>query len=83
MDVDRPPLEFANRVLRRFVNNLYGASVYVLPEDYTMMRVVFRNLGGSWEQVSQGDIEQCKTVVRIVQSWGALREKSRKVEEGY
>lgn len=83
MDADKPPLEFANRVLRRFVDNLFGGKVEVIPQDYTVMRVVFRNLGGSWEQILHGNIEHCKLVVRVVQSWGTLQEKNRKVEEGY
>lgn len=80
---DRPPLVFANRVIRRFVDNLYSDKVMVLPKDFTVMRVVFRKMGGSWEKVSQGDIEQCKLIVQVVRTWGNTQEKSRKIDLGY
>lgn len=83
MDDKKPPLEFANRVIRRFVDNLYGDDVGVMPQDYTAMRVVFRKLGGSWEKVSQGDINHCRKIVQVVQGWGKRQKDHRKVEVGY
>lgn len=82
-DNSRPPLEFANRVIRQFVDNLFGDSIAVIPEDYTTMRVVFRKLGGSWELVSRGDAKHIQRIVQVVQSWGSSQQKNRKVEEGY
>lgn len=79
----KPPLEFANRVVRRFVDNFFGDDTMVLPQDFTLMRVVFRKLGGSWEKLSQGDIIQLHLMIQTVQSWGNMKGKSRKVEEGY
>lgn len=80
MEDNRPPLEFANRVIRRFIDNLFGDETLVLPQDYIAMRVVFRKLGGSWEKVFEGDTQ---LIIQIVQSWGNLKDKNRKVELGY
>jgi hypothetical protein len=80
---NKPPLEFANRVVRRFVDNFFGDETMVLPQDFTAMRVVFRKLGGSWEKLFQGDIVQLQLMTQIIQSWGNLKGKNRKVEEGY
>ncbi len=80
---DKPPLVFANKVIRRFVDNLFGGQTMILPKDYMVMRVVFRKLGGSWKRIILGDIEANKLVVRIIQAWGTLHEKNRKVEGEY
>jgi len=65
------------------VDNFFGDETMVLPEDFTVMRVIFRKLGGSWEKLSQGDITQLHLMTQIINSWGNLKGKSRKVEEGY
>lgn len=83
MEDSKPPLVFANRVIRKVVDNLLGDGLSVIPDDYVTMRVVFRKLGGSWQALSQGDIHQNQLIVRVVQAWGNIRGKARKIEEGY
>jgi hypothetical protein len=79
---DRPPLEFANRVIRRFVTNLFGEDAIVPPQDYLVLRTVFRRLGGSWEKVAAGDTKQVSLVIQVVRAWGNVK-KMKKVELGY
>lgn len=81
----RPPLEFANRVIRMLVDNMFGSHVLIIPSDYTTMRTTFRRLGGLWEDVFKGDLDQCKKIVQVTQAWGKLQnvEGSRKIEVGF
>ena len=82
---NKPPLEFANRIIRMLVDNMFGSSVMILPSDYTTIRVTFRKIGGLWTKVCRGDMDHCRKVVRVVQSWGDIHQKnkSRKVDVGY
>lgn len=81
---DRPPLEFANRVIRKFVDNFFGAVTLVTPQDYTTMRVAFRNMRGDWKLVLLGDDRQLQVLSQVVQAWGNTADKSqRAVEVGY
>lgn len=76
----KPPLHFADRVIRRFVDNQLGDDAMVLPADYMRIRVVFRRCQGSWEQVAQGNVVHIHLLSKIVAAWGRLKEKHRKVE---
>ncbi len=81
-DAPSPPLVFANRVIRQFVDHIVGDDVLVLPHDYTVLRVVFRSCQGSWERVSHGDIVHNRLLARIVSVWGkkATTRKKHDVE---
>jgi len=78
-----PPLVFANRVIRRMVDNFLGDDVIVTKENYLCMRTVFRSQGGSWERVAAGDIEHTRLLSRLVMAWGNLPGRRREVDEVY
>jgi hypothetical protein len=65
-----PPLEFANQVIAMFAENLMGRSD-LKPEDYSVIRVTFRKLGGSWFELCQGNILQLMLLEQTIQAWGS------------
>jgi len=76
----KPPLGFANRVIRRFIENQLGDEAVVLPKDYMAIRVVFRRCQGSWEQLAMGNIVHTHLLSKVVSSWGRLKGEKQKVE---
>jgi hypothetical protein len=76
--VDGPsklPLVFANRVIRQFADHLLGEDVFLLPEDYRALRLVFRWCQGSWERLELGDIVHNRLLVTIITTWGKKPKK--------
>lgn len=65
----KPPLVFANRVIRMMVDHSGGEEMVTLPDDYTALRVAFRRLGGSWERVMHGDMPQIRMLRKVVDTW--------------
>lgn len=76
----KTPLVFANQVIRRFVDNLLGSDMIVLPEDYLAIRTAFRKLGGSWEKVHHGDLGQIEGLTKILKAWGKMPQRKKEVE---
>lgn len=68
----KPPILFANRVIRMMVDHSAGEEYITMPEDYTVMRVTFRRLGGSWEAAAKGDVKHLKILRKIVEAWAAM-----------
>lgn len=81
-DQKRPPLLFANRVLRRLVDNLCGNNMIATPQDYLTLRTVFRWCHGSWEAVNQGDIVHTRLLATLVMAWGKMPGRHRTTEFG-
>lgn len=69
---DPDPLVFANRILHMMLRNLFAEKYKVAPPDYLRMRVVFRKLGGSWQDVWDGDPDQVHLLQSIVKAWGNM-----------
>lgn len=68
----KPPIVFANNVIRNTVDHTMSEKAIVLPQDYTTLRVTFRKLGGSWEQLASGDVGQARLLAKIVKKWGKM-----------
>lgn len=79
---EKPPLVFANRVIRMLVDHLVDDKMVVLPEDFTSMRVVFRKAGGSWEGLQAGDIKMSQLLAQIAVSWGKMPGRVTQTEMG-
>lgn len=79
-DSTKTPLVFSEQAIRRLVTNQSSDETMILPNDYQVMRVVFRKRGGSWEGVTQGDVAQIQLLASVVKTWAKLRQKQRKVE---
>lgn len=74
------PLVFANRAIQRLVANQLGSEVMILPNDYRVLRLVFRKRGGSWEALAAGDYRHIEVLAQAVKTWAKLRQEQRKVE---
>lgn len=82
MDNEKLPLVFANRLIRRLVNNVCGSDLILTPGDYTVLRVVFRRCRGSWEAVVRGDVVHTRLLTNIVTSWGGMPGRQRRTDFG-
>ncbi len=77
--MDTPPeqsLVLANRVIKQLSDHLLGGVVTPEPDDYRIMRVIFRNLGGNWTGVYSGSIDQLTLLEKVVTGWGAYKQKA-------
>lgn len=79
-DAPKPPLVFANRVIRQFVDHLVGEDIITTKTDYTVMRLVFRWCGGSWEMINHGDIVHNRLLATIISAWGGMPGRKHEVE---
>jgi len=69
------PIVFANKVLAQYAKALLGYEK-LEAEDCNTMRVTFRNLGGSWSDLSYGDPKAVGLASQIVVAWGKLKGKA-------
>lgn len=76
---DRPvhPLVFANHVIHQLVEHMVGEDVVIEPEDYTVLRVVFRKCGGQWHEITQGNLVHLELLKKIVSAWGRMPQRIR------
>lgn len=79
-DAPNPPIHFANRIVRQFVDHLFGPDMLVLPEDFTTLRLAFRVGGGSWERLLHGDITHTRFLEELLIAWGGKKERIRRTE---
>jgi hypothetical protein len=77
---EKPPILFANNVIRHTVDHSVSEQTLVFQQDYTALRVVFRKMGGSWEQIAAGSIDHARLLARIVKKWGKMPGRKRKSE---
>lgn len=76
-----PPLLFANQLIVQFVQHMLGGDLVVEANDFTVIRVAFRKLGGSWEALVGGDLQQVELLKKVVQTWGTNGEHKSKADE--
>jgi len=71
---DRPkqPSIFANKVIRQLVEHLFADGFKIKADDYAAIRVVFRSLGGSWDQLGLGSMAQMDLLTKVVTGWSKL-----------
>jgi hypothetical protein len=81
MDEPQPPIYFANHVIQQFVGHLFGDTLLVEAKDYMALRLVFRKLGGSWEQLQLGDIQQMDLLKKVVTAWGQMPDRKKQDAE--
>lgn len=83
MDDPQPlQLEFANRVIRQFLDHLLGPDLIATSQDLMNLRVVFRKSGGNWERLQQGDIVQLLLLEKLLTAWGSAPNRPREPKEG-
>ena len=76
----KPPLVFANRVIRMVLDHLHGPDLIAEADDYAIIRLAFRRVGGSWEAVWQGDRKQNELLKTMIGAWANLPGHKRDVE---
>lgn len=69
-DILQPPQQLANKVIKQMIEHLFANGFVVDKADYLAIRVVFRQLGGLWEALVDGDSTQIAILEKIVTSWG-------------
>lgn len=71
---ERPkqPRVFANKVIKQLIEHMFADDFKVKGPDYDSIRVVFRHLGGSWDQLGLGSLEQLELLQKIVTGWSQL-----------
>ena len=78
MKNEEHPLVFANHVLEKFVSHTLGDEIEILPNDYIIMRTVYRKLNGSWQEVAGGSMDHTRLLIQVVKSWGKVKGADRK-----
>lgn len=71
-DRPKPPKIFANRVIKQLVGHMFADGFKLKHNDYEAIRVTFRSLKGSWDQLGLGDIKQLDLLQQVVAAWAAL-----------
>ncbi len=74
-DFEAPPRIFGNHVIKQLVQHLLAPGIIVDFDDFQVIRVVFRALGGSWGQLANGDIVQLELLKKIVSAWGQMPDR--------
>lgn len=75
-----PPLVFANRLIRQFIDHGIGDEVVVGEGDYTAIRTAFRYAGGNWERIHQGDPVQHMLLSSLISAWAVAPWRKMNVE---
>lgn len=76
----KPPLVFANQVIRMLIDHLYGQELLSEDKDFALIRLAFRKAGGNWESLWQGDTKQNELLKRMVNAWAKMPGKTLDVE---
>lgn len=71
-DRPKPPKIFANRVIKQLVEHMFADGFKVKAKDYMAIRVVFRTLGGSWDQLGLGSMKDLDLLQQVVTGWSKL-----------
>ena len=72
MEQEPQPKVLANKVIRQLVQHMVSDQLAPSWEDYASIRVVFRQCGGSWDNLIQGDIKTVELLKTIVTAWGQM-----------
>lgn len=75
-----PPIHFANRLIRKLVDNLLGPDMMILPADYLLLRLAFKSRGGTWEGIIQGDMTTTRLIENLIVIWGKQDTRIRQTE---
>ena len=68
------PLVFANRVIEQFASHMVeNADEKLDPRGCMAIRVVFRNLGGSWSALADGSVQDTNLLMKVVRAWGKAK----------
>lgn len=75
-----PPLLFADRIVRQLIDHMASSDLVTEEKDFNVIRSVFRNCGGNWERVLNGDPLQNELLKSVVTAWANMPDRKRDVE---
>lgn len=76
---ETPPLVFAHQVIKQLVDHLLG-DTKIRKQGYRTIRVVFRQLGGSWFRLCMGSPRDTELLIETVRAWGKARSDKAKAQ---
>jgi len=82
MDAPPPPSQLANRIVRQFIDHLFGDDMISNREDFLAIRTVYRQMGGTWQAIDSGSKEAIAILEKIVIAWGQMPGRKLKSLEG-
>jgi len=82
-EVQKKPLEFANKVIRQMMDHLFSDDIVSDRGDFLVIRTIFRFLGGKWEKVVEGDVVHLVLLSKVVAAWGNLPGRSHHSDDLY
>lgn len=71
-DFPSPPKVFGNHVIKQVVQHMLAEDMILNFDDYQVIRVVFRTLGGLWNQIASGNIIHLELLKKVVTAWGQM-----------
>jgi len=81
LDQDEPrPLVFSHRVIRQLIDHMVGEDTVTDEADFLSMRLAFRQKGGSWEKLVNGDTSQNNLLKDVVVGWSKIPGRKKKPE---
>ncbi len=66
------PSVFANKVILQFIQHILSEDMMVEPQDYLVIRTVYRGCKGSWDRLADGDIVMLELLQKIISAWGNM-----------
>lgn len=79
-DTKDTPKVFANRMIQQIVEHSFGDTLKVEPNDFLVMRTAFRNLGGSWTEISLGSPSHLDILKQVITTWCNTPEAQKKAQ---
>lgn len=82
MDERTPhPRQFANHVIQLFVAHMLAEDMVIELDDYMAIRTAFRACGGTWGEISLGNIVHLELLKKIVTAWGNMPGRKKDSDE--
>jgi hypothetical protein len=81
-DKPKPPLVFANHVLKQMIEHAFGDDMLIRQDDYHALRTAFRWAGGSWTEIGMGNMVHIGLLQKFITAWGNMPERKRTGDQG-
>lgn len=80
MDEQLEPKIFANKVIQQLMDHLFGGTISLQKKDFELMRLAFTQMGGVWQGLFEGRIEDFEKLMKIVEAFGSSERATKKVK---
>jgi len=81
-DKPKPPLVFANHVLKQMIEHAFGDDIIIRQDDYHALRTAFRWAGGLWNEIGSGNMVHIGLLQKFITAWGNMPERKRTGDQG-